>query len=308
MRVLFAGTPDVAVPALRYIAQHHDVAGVLTRPDARGKRGRTLYPSPVAEVAEELQLPLHKTTKLTTPQAQAFIAEAQADVAAVVAYGALIPAELLEALPSGWVNLHFSLLPAYRGAAPVQRMIAAGERDFGVSVFRIDTGLDTGALVDQRRIELPARVTSGQALEILARESAPYFAQTLAAYVAGQCTLQAQPTTGASYAQRLTPPEGEVNFDQPLAQVDAHIRAFTPSPGAWTTAGDQRLKILAAHPHHSDRNMAVGQVDLDDDTVVVGCSDGLLALSEVAPAGKKPMAAHAWWRGYRGPRQLGTSA
>lgn len=305
MRVLFAGTPSVAVCALRELAAHHEVVGVITRPDAPGRRGKTLHPSPVAKAAEELGIAVLKTTQVNTNEAREFITGARADVAAVVAYGALLPADALQLVPNGWVNLHFSLLPAFRGAAPVQRMIQAQEPDFGVSIFQIDQGLDTGPLLAQRRFDVGTHPTAGEALCVLAEQSAPYFSKILAEFVAGQITPTPQVDKGASYAARLTKAEGEVDFTKPAAVVDAHIRAFTPAPGAWSTAGSLRVKILAAHLATNPPSLAPGAAELVGNELVVGCAKGAVILDQVAPAGKKPMPAAAWWRGYRGPAQLG---
>lgn len=305
MRVLFAGTPSVAVRALQELAENHEVVGVITRPDAPGRRGRTLHPSAVAIAAEQLGIETLKTTQVNSAEAREFIAATKVDVAAVVAYGALLPKEALALLPCGWVNLHFSLLPAWRGAAPVQRMIEAQDGDFGVSIFQIDEGLDTGPLLAQRRFDVGARPTAGQALSALSEQSAPYFSQVLTDFVAGRITLTPQADDAVSYAARLTKAEGEVDFNQSAAAVDAHIRAFTPDPGPWSIANGQRVKILAAHLATNPPSLAPGAAELVGNELVVGCAAGAVVLDEVAPAGKKPMAAAAWWRGYRGPAQLG---
>ncbi len=303
MRLIFAGTPEVAVPSLRLLAQEHAVTAVLTRPDAPGKRGKKLYPSPVAQAAEELGIPVYKTASIRDDATQEFIRAHAPEAIAVVAYGALVPAEALDIPTHGWINLHFSLLPAYRGAAPVQRSLQAGDTEGGVSVFRIDAGLDTGPLLAQQAHTLPPAAHAGEVLEMLAQAGAPLLSATLRELAAGTVVARPQPSDGISHAPQLTPAEGRVQWGSEAAAICAHIRGFTPDPGAWTRTSDGvRVKIIHARvaTRDSAADLPPGAFTLAGKQAVVGTGEGTVELVTVAPAGKKPMDGAAWLRGYRG--------
>lgn len=305
MRLLFAGTPQPAVASLTRLATDHEVVGVLTMPDARGKRGKTLHPSPVALAAQDLDIPVYKTASLKEPETQAWIASHEADAVAVVAYGALVPASAFDLTHYGWINLHFSLLPAYRGAAPVQRMIEDGAAPFGVTVFQIDAGLDTGPIFRRESIELSDRVTSGQALTELAEQGAVILSQTLTAIEEDHLSAVAQDEDGISHAPQLTPAQGQVNWQLPAAQIDRHIRAFTPDPGAWTRTSDgTRIKILAAREDTRQAGTEPATFEEIGGDVIVATGAGSILLEEIAPAGKKAMPASAWLRGWRGEKNF----
>lgn len=302
MRLIFAGTPQVAVPSLRLLARDHDVTAVLTRPDAPGKRGKKLYASPVALAAEELGVPVYKTASIRADATQEFIRTHAPDAIAVVAYGALVPPQALDIPTHGWINLHFSLLPAYRGAAPVQRALQAGDSKGGVSVFRIDEGLDTGPLLAQQAHDFPPDTHAGDVLEILARAGAPILSATLAGLAEGSVMATPQTDEGVSHAPQLSPAEGRVQWGRDAAAICAHIRGFTPDPGAWTrTVDGLRVKIIAGRAEAAQAaDLAVGQFALVGKRALVGTGAGVVELVTVAPAGKKPMDGAAWLRGYRG--------
>lgn len=304
MRVLFAGTPDVAVTALDVLAaSRHDVVAVLTRPNAPWGRGRRLEPTPVRRRAAELGIPVLTPSTLRTSEVEAQVADLELDVAAVVAYGALIPPALLEVPRHGWLNLHFSLLPSWRGAAPVQRAIWHGDRTTGASVFRIEEGLDTGPIFGQLTTKIGPAETTGDLLGRLARDGATLLASTLDGLDSGTAVPTPQDSTGATHAPRLTADDGRIRWHESSDAIDRRVRACTPSPGAWTTTpGRSRLKVGKVAPipaRELPEPIAPGEIRVSKHDVVVGTQDGAVRLSEVAPAGKRFMPASDWARGAR---------
>ena len=312
MRVLFAGTPEVALPSLRALADsRHEVAAVLTRPDARRGRGRTLHPSPVAAWARERGLPVLTPRTLRDAEVQQEIAALDVDVAPVVAYGALIPPALLDVPRLGWVNLHFSLLPAWRGAAPVQHALIAGDDVTGASTFRIEEGLDTGPVFGTLTETVRPQDTAGDLLTRLADAGAQLLLATLDALDAGTAVPVPQPTDGVSLAPRLEVSDARVDWAAPAIAVDRLVRGTTPAPGAWTTAPDgSRLKLGPVRPRPDVADLAPGQVRPGKREVLVGTGNGAVELGQVAPAGRSWMAAPDWARGARldGDAMLGQEA
>ena len=284
VRIVFAGTPEPALPTLEaLISSPHDVVGVITRPPAKSGRGRHLVPSPIAQRASEAGIDLFETSSLKGDEALDRIRAWNADIAVVVAYGALIPLRVLEALPYGWLNLHFSDLPFFRGAAPVQWAILSGLSETASSVFQLEEGLDTGPVYSRRKVEI-ADQTSGELLDEMARLGAQQVVDVVNAIEAGQALAQPQVVPEGvelSYARRLEPSDGAVSFAESAHQTWLRIRAVIPSPGAYTEFRGQRLKL--------------GKVSLTD---VPTPGPGRL-IGQVAPAGKKWMDAAAWARGAR---------
>ncbi|QPL04412.1 MULTISPECIES: methionyl-tRNA formyltransferase [Actinomyces] len=303
MRVLFAGTPEVALPVLRALMDHeeHDVVGVLTRADARRGRGRTLHPSPVAALAREAGLDVRTPTTLKDEDTQAWVRGLDADVAVVVAYGRLVPPDLLDVPTHGWLNLHFSLLPAWRGAAPVQRALMAGDRVTGASVFRLEAGLDTGPVYATRTEPVGARDTAGDLLERLAADGAPLVLDVLDALARGTAVATAQPGTGVSLAPVLSPRDGDVDWSRPAEQIDHQVRGVTPAPGARTTYLGQTLRLgpLSIADDAAPTSLAPGELYVTKRDVLVGSGTIPLRLGRVAPAGRSWMEAEAWARGAR---------
>lgn len=301
MRLLFAGTPEVALPSLRVLDDsRHDVVAVLTRPDARRGRGRTLHPSPVAAWARERDVPVLTPRTLRDEEVQEQIAALDIDVAPVVAYGALIPAELLDVPRYGWVNLHFSLLPAWRGAAPVQHALIAGDDVTGASTFRIEEGLDTGPLFGTLTETVRPQDTAGDLLGRLAESGAGLLLATLDALDAGTVVPVPQRLDGVSVAPRLEVADARVDWSAPAVAVDRLVRGTTPAPGAWTTAPDgSRLKLGPVRPRPDVDDLAPGQVRPGKREVLVGTGSGAVELGQVAPAGRSWMAAPDWVRGAR---------
>lgn len=302
MRILFAGTPANAATVLtRLLESHHEVVGVLTQPDAPTGRGRTLKPSAVAVVAHAHGLPLCTPPAVGRADVHEWIAGTGAQMAVVVAYGQILDARTLSLLPQGWFNLHFSLLPAYRGAAPVQRSIEDGLSESGVSIFRIDEGLDTGPLAVQVPYRFDQTETAGEALTAMTELGADALVRLCDAIDEGELKLTEQASAGASYAAKLRPSEARIDAFVPAAQVSAHIRAFSPAPGAYLEQGGTRVKVLgvgtASPPAHM--SLAPGQWGVTKKHLFLGTATDPVEITWVAPAGRRTMRAADWSRGAR---------
>ncbi|MEU4315732.1 methionyl-tRNA formyltransferase [Nocardia sp. NPDC024068] len=298
MRIVFAGTPDPAVPSLRRLLDsRHEVAAVVTRPDAAAGRGRSVRRSPVGQLADEHGIPVLTPHKPAEPEFVAALRDLAPDCCPVVAYGALLPPEILEIPAHGWINLHFSLLPAWRGAAPVQAAIAAGDEITGASTFRIEKGLDTGPVFGVVTERIGVTDTAGELLTRLADSGAALLEQTLDGVEDG--TLQAipQPADGVSYAPKITVDAARVRWDQPALAVGRAIRAVTPFPGAWTTVAGTRLKLGPVEL--VEEALPEGQLDVRKSGVLVGTATTAVRLGQVQPQGKRAMAAVDWARGAR---------
>lgn len=297
MRLVFAGTPEPAAAALeRLIASDHEVVAVLTRPDARRGRGRTLHPSPVKALALEHGIAVLTPESLTRDDAiRDQLKELAPDAIPVVAYGNLIPADMLDIPRHGWVNLHFSLLPQWRGAAPVQAAIANGDEVTGATTFRINEGLDTGDIVDTLETRIGPAETSGELLERLAEDGADLLVRTMDALDAGTATLKPQPEEG-TYAHKINPADARVAWSRPAAEIDRTIRAHTPAPGAWTMRGEDRFKLGPVTPT-GEGSLAPGATAFGKNEVLVGTADGDVRLGRIQPPGKKMMNAADWARG-----------
>ena len=297
MRLVFAGTPEPAAAALdRLIASDHEVVAVLTRPNARRGRGRTLHPSPVKALALEHGIEVLTPESLTRDAAiRDQLVSLAPDAIPVVAYGNLIPADMLDIPRHGWVNLHFSLLPQWRGAAPVQAAIANGDAITGATTFRINEGLDTGDVLATLETEIGQTETSGELLERLAYSGADLLVETMDALAAGTATPTPQPEEG-TYAHKIHPSDARVDWTQPGAVIDRTIRAHTPAPGAWTMRGEERFKLGPVVPTGGG-SLAPGSVQFGKNEVLVGTADGDARLGMIQPPGKKMMNAADWARG-----------
>ena len=297
MRLIFAGPPEPAVPALRALIEHpdHEVVAVLTRPDARVGRGRSLKPSPVKEVAVEHGIEVIEPASLADADARDRLRELAPDCIPVVAYGNLVPKDLLDLPRHGWVNLHFSLLPAWRGAAPVQAAIRAGDDITGAATFRIEEGLDTGPVLGTVTEEIRGTDTADDLLTRLAYSGADLLTATMDGLAAG--ALVPQPQTGeATYAPKITTEDARVDWSQPDFAVDRHIRAHTPGPGAWTMLADDRVKVGPV-TLGADADLAPGEIEVRKNEVLVGTGTGAVVLGQAQPPGKKMMNAADWARG-----------
>ncbi len=296
MRVLFAGTPAVAVPSLDALADAgFDVVAVLTRPDAAVGRKRVLTPSPVAQRAQELGIPVIRAARIDEAAA-AEIARVRPDVGAIVAYGALIPPAALDIPVHGWINLHFSLLPAWRGAAPVQHAVINGDDVTGASTFQLEAGLDTGPVFGTLTETVRPSDTSEALLERLCRSGAVLLTQTLSAIQDGRAS--GVPQRGeVSLAPKLTIDDGRIDWSQPALAIGRRIRGVTAEPGAWTMLNGQRLKLGPVEPRPESDGLEPGRLGFLSGSVLVGTASHTVELVEVQPAGRKMMQARDWARG-----------
>jgi methionyl-tRNA formyltransferase len=311
MRLVFAGTPAAAVPSLdALLKSRHEVAAVITRPDAPAGRGRLVGPSPVAERAAEVGL---ETLKPATPREEGFLNRLRAlapECCPVTAYGALIPRAALEIPVHGWVNLHFSLLPAWRGAAPVPHAIAHGDDITGATTFRLVADLDAGPVYGVVTEPIGEQDTAGDLLARIAESGASLLVATLDGIESGQLEPRPQPADGVSYAPKLTPPDARVRWDVPAQVVSRQIRACTPAPGAWAMLGDTRLKLWPVRPREPSGaggsgpaapavpgSLAPGELWAGRAGVFAGTATSPVELGDVQPPSKRRMAAAEWARG-----------
>ncbi|GLP72659.1 methionyl-tRNA formyltransferase [Streptomyces sp. TUS-ST3] len=301
MKLVFAGTPEVAVPALDALiaSGRHEVAAVVTRPDAPAGRGRRLVASPVAERAEEAGIEVLKPVKPRDPEFLERLREIAPDCCPVVAYGALLPRVALDIPAHGWVNLHFSLLPAWRGAAPVQHSIMAGDEITGASTFLIEEGLDSGPVYGTVTEEIRHTDTSGDLLTRLAFAGAGLLAATMDGIADGTLKAVPQPTEGITVAPKITVEDARVDWAAPALRVDRVVRGCHPAPGAWTTFRGERLKLIQVQPVHDRTDLAPGALAVGKNSVHVGTGSHAVELLWVQAQGKKPMKAADWARGVR---------
>ncbi|WP_261575961.1 methionyl-tRNA formyltransferase [Frankia gtarii] len=304
MRLVFAGTPAVALPSLRVLidSPRHDVVAVVTRPDRPAGRGRQIKPPPVHLLADEAGIPVLSPERPRDPDFLTALTELVPDCCPVVAYGALLPREALAIPRQGWVNLHFSLLPAYRGAAPVQRTVLAGDDLTGASVFQIEPAMDSGPVFGVVTERVRPTDTSGDLLDRLAESGAHLLAAVMDGIDDGTLQAVPQPVEGISFAPKLTVQDVLIDWTLPAVAVDRLTRAATPAPGAWTMFRDRRLKIgpVRVGAQNVPDELAPGRlVALADGAVAVGTGTGPVLLGEVRPEGRGPMKAADWVRGAR---------
>ncbi|WP_171108031.1 MULTISPECIES: methionyl-tRNA formyltransferase [Streptomyces] len=301
MKLVFAGTPEVAVPALDALLDsgRHEVVAVVTRPDAPAGRGRRMVASPVAERAEEAGIEVLKPVRPREPEFLERLREIGPDCCPVVAYGALLPRVALDIPTHGWVNLHFSLLPAWRGAAPVQHAIMAGDEITGASTFLIEEGLDSGPVYGTVTETIRPTDTSGDLLTRLAFAGAGLLAATMDGIADGTLKAVPQPADGVTVAPKITVEDAQVDWSAPALRVDRVVRGCTPAPGAWTTFRGERLKLVqvALVPDRTD--LAPRQLSVGKNNVYVGTGSHAVELLWVQAQGKKPMRAADWARGVR---------
>ncbi|MEU5091899.1 methionyl-tRNA formyltransferase [Streptomyces sp. NPDC021356] len=301
MKLVFAGTPEVAVPALDALlaSGRHEVAAVVTRPDAPAGRGRRLIASPVAERAEEAGIEVLKPARPREPEFQERLKEIAPDCCPVVAYGALLPRTALDIPAHGWVNLHFSLLPAWRGAAPVQHSIMAGDEITGASTFLIEEGLDSGPVYGTVTEAIRPTDTSGDLLTRLALAGAGLLAATMDGIEDGTLKAVPQRAEGVTLAPKITVEDARIDWAAPALRVDRVVRGCTPAPGAWTTFRGERLKLIQAAPVPQRTDLAPGTLAVGKNSVHAGTGSYAVELLWVQAQGKKPMRAADWARGAR---------
>ncbi|WP_213454254.1 methionyl-tRNA formyltransferase [Rhizomonospora bruguierae] len=300
MRLVFAGTPAVALPALAAVAaSRHELVAVVTRPDAPAGRGRRLVRSPVGAWADEHGVEVLTPARPREPEFLERLRALAPDCAPVVAYGALVPQVALDIPRHGWVNLHFSLLPAWRGAAPVQHAVLHGDEITGASVFRLAAGLDTGPVYGTATEAIRPRDTSGDLLERLAGSGAGLLVAVLDAIEDGTAQAEPQPLDGVSLAPKVTVEDAEVRWSEPAFAVDRRVRACTPAPGGWTTFRGERLKLGPVTVLADGPELKPGDLLVERNRVLVGTGTVPVVLGEVRAAGKRAMPAPDWARGLR---------
>ncbi|MGW0533749.1 methionyl-tRNA formyltransferase [Streptomyces sp. NPDC003032] len=301
MKLVFAGTPEVAVPALDALiaSDRHEVAAVVTRPDAPAGRGRRLVASPVAERAREAGIEVLKPVKPRDEEFLARLREIGPDCCPVVAYGALLPKAALDVPARGWVNLHFSLLPAWRGAAPVQHAVMAGDEITGASTFLIEQGLDSGPVYGTVTEAVRPTDTSGDLLTRLAFAGSGLLVATMDGIEDGSLKAVPQPADGVTLAPKITVEDAQVDWAAPALRVDRVVRGCTPAPGAWTVFRGERLKIIQAALVPDRTDLAPGELSAAKNNVYVGSGSHAVELLWVQPQGKKPMRGADWARGVR---------
>lgn len=303
MRIAFMGTPEFAVPTLaELVGSGFEIAAVYTQPARPAGRGRGLRPSPVQAFAEAHGLPVRTPENFKDPVDKQAFADLELDAAVVVAYGLILPKAVLEAPRLGCFNLHASLLPRWRGAAPIQRAIMAGDTETGVMVMQMETGLDTGPVVVGERVEIGPEMTAGALHDVLARVGAGLMPRALAALERGGAAPTPQPEEGVTYAAKIEKSESRIDWTRPAVELDFHIRGLTPFPGAYFPAADdrgllQRIKVLRAVPVPGKGEPGA----VLDDRLTVACGEGALQIQEVQRAGKARANAADFLRGFKLP-------
>lgn len=301
MRIVFAGTPETALPSLEaLIASRHEVAAVLTRPDAAAGRGRQVRPSPVSAMARDHGIEVLTPVSPSEPEFLAQLAEIAPQCCPIVAYGALLRRQALDIPEYGWINLHFSVLPAWRGAAPVQRSIMAGDEVTGATVFSLVEELDAGPVLGHITERIRPDDTAGTLLDRLAHSGARLLVDALDHIEDGDIGAIAQPDENVTYAHKITVEDARIDWMRPAFAVDRQIRGCAPAPGAWTLIGDERLKIGPV-TIADESTLEPGQVQVGKREVRVGTTTVDVVLGLVRPHGKKEMAAADWGRGARIP-------
>ena len=305
MRLVFAGTPTVAARTLEQLLDHteHEVVAVISRPDAPVGRSKRPVPSPVASLALERGIELLRPERAGDPQLVARLTELAPEACPVIAYGALLPQRVLDIPVHGWLNVHYSLLPRWRGAAPVQRAILAGDEVTGVSVFRLVAAMDAGPVFATAQVSIAPDETSGELLDRLTPLGAELLVATLDQVAAGEASPEPQPDEGMTIGPKLTVTDAALDWSLSAEELSRLVRACNPAPMAWTTYADERFRVLraepAAEPVDTD-SLPPGELGLERRQVLVGTGAGALRLLEVQPQGKRPMPATAWANGLRG--------
>jgi methionyl-tRNA formyltransferase len=301
LRLAFMGTPDFAVPALRALVEAgHEVAAVYTQPPREAGRGQKPRSSSVHRVALERGLPVRAPASLKTPAEQTAFATLSLDAAVVVAYGLLLPKPILAAPRLGCLNIHASLLPRWRGAAPIQRALMAGDTETGVTIMQMDEGLDTGPMLLQERMPIAPEYDAGILHDQLASLGAALIVGALDGVAAGALAAQPQPSVGVTYAAKVTRDDERLDWRRPAAELACQVRALSPRPGAWFAIDGDRLKVLATEPIPERFEVRPGTVL--DDRLAIACGHGTLRIVRIQRSGRAPMSAAEFLRGYRVPQ------
>ena len=296
-KVVFMGSPDFALPSLRALAKKYEVAGVVTQPDRASGRGREIKMPPVKTLAQDLGLPLIQPEKLRAPEAMDQLRAWAPDLIVVAAFGQILRKDVLDLPRFGCINVHASLLPSWRGAAPIHAAILAGDEETGVTIMQMDAGLDTGPMLAQRSIRLTSADTAGSVTQALSTLGADLLIETLPRWIAGEIQPQEQDDTLATHAPMLKKEAGKLDFARAVNELERQIRAFHPWPGAYLELDTTPLKVHRAHVEHGQAE--VGQRLVVQHQPAVGARGGILVLDEVQPAGKKSMSGRSFLAGAR---------
>ena len=289
MKIIFAGTPDFAATHLQALIRQHDIVAVYTQPDRPAGRGKKLAASPVKLLAAQNNLDIYQPQSLKDAEQQAILARLQADIMVVVAYGLILPQVILDTPRLGCINVHGSILPRWRGAAPIQRAVEAGDNETGITIMQMDAGLDTGAMLTITRCTIDPNETSGSLYNKLAALGGPALLGTLDKIEAGTAVATAQNNDQSTYAKKIDKIEALINWSESAAMIDRRIRAFNPFPAAYTEIGGQRVKIWGAQVA-SEQQASPGQIlAADNNGLLVACGQGCLLLTEIQLAGKSRM-------------------
>lgn len=296
-RIVFMGSPDFSVPALRALAAHYAIVGIVTQPDRPAGRGMTLTPPPVKVVADELSIPAIQPQKLRQPEAVQQLKDWNPDLIVVAAFGQILRPEVLDLPRYGCINVHASLLPRHRGAAPIQAAILVGDAETGITIMKMDPGLDTGPMLRQRAIPIGPEDTGGSLFERMSRLGGELLLETLPDYLSGKLAPQPQPESGSTYAPMLKKEDGLLDFTHPAAELERKVRAFSPWPGTYMLLDGAPLKVHKTHV--AGGKAEAGQRAVMNGLPAVGTADGWLVLDELQPAGKKSMPGKAFLAGGR---------
>jgi methionyl-tRNA formyltransferase len=296
-KIVFMGSPEFAIPTLCVLAAHYEMAGVVTQPDRESGRGHALKSPPIKTLADELGLNVIQPEKLRVPDAMNQLRLWNPDLIVVAAFGQILKPDVLALPPYGCINVHASLLPRWRGAAPIQAAILAGDVETGVTIMNMDQGVDTGAMINQRAIKIEDDDNAGSLSEKLSHLGADLLIETLPRYLSGELQPQSQDEGRATYAPMLKKEHGLLDFTKPVEELARRVRAFNPWPGAYFEWNGGMLKIHRAHAESG--NASEGQRLIDQGQPAVGARGGLLILDEVQPAGKKSMSGKAFLLGAR---------
>ncbi len=292
MRVVFMGTPEFSATTLQaLIDAGHDIVAVYTQPPRRAGRGKKLLPSPVQKLAESLELPVHSPVNFRAEDDLQRFESHKADIAVVVAYGLIVPQRVLDAPKHGCLNIHASLLPRWRGAAPIQRAIMAGDQETGICIMQMDKGLDTGPVIDCNSLKIMPDDTAGSLHDKLAVLGARMIVEVLKA---GNFASTPQPETGATYADKIAKSEARIEWNQPAERLCAHIRGLSPFPGAWCLINDTRIKVLNCEVVEGQGEKGITL----NDNLTIACQTGAIRLTRVQKSGKAPASAQDFLRGF----------
>ncbi len=298
IKVVFMGSPDFAIPVLRELVTHYDVVGVVTQPDRPAGRGRVLTPPPVKELALQHAIPVIQPERLRKPEALVQLQAWRPDLIVVAAFGQILRQNVLDLPHFGCINVHASLLPRWRGAAPIQAAILAGDDESGATIMKMDAGIDTGAMLSQSRLPIFSDDTAETLSARLAEAGAELLIKTLPAYLRRELTLIAQCEMGATYASMIKKEDGQLDFSHTATELERRIRAYSPWPGAFFFVEGEMIKVKRAHVVDGTK-LSAGQRSVNAGLPVVGTAEGVLAFDEIQPAGKKPMPGDVFLRGAR---------